>query len=460
MSLSRKKFFRTEKLNYLPHNFLAEKMLLSCLLLNPESINIAVKTLSIKSFYFKNHQELFKVLIFMHQRNQSIDTLTLTTFLQEHGLLKKIGGIKVLIELINQIPNTIYLEEYIQLIKDKFLRRLLIQLGYRAINSSYITNIPLENIITEFEEQLFILTTEFKLEKVCNSTQLIYQIFLQVKQKAIYPNFSGLISGFDDLDILTQGFQKSDLIIIAGRPSIGKTAFSLTLSLNIIKSLKVPILFFSIEMSKEQLIYRLLSMETSISPFKFRNGNLSRADWLKFNKFVKILSKLPFFVDDSSSLSINEIRSKLKNLLFEQNKIGLIIIDYLQLMSTTVVHLENRTQELSKITRSLKNLAREFNIPIIALSQLNRAVENRPNKIPILSDLRESGSIEQDADLVLMLAPNYNNLPKLRLNSSSVIINLIIAKQRNGPVGNIKLLFNKLNTRYENLFCPEPDSNW
>ena len=452
MNLSSKKILKIDGYNYLPHNFLAEKMLLSCLLLNPEAITITLKTLSIESFYFKNHQELFKIIIFMHQRNQSIDTLTLTTFLQEQGLLKKIGGIKVLIELMNQIPNIVYLEEYIQLIRDKFLRRVLIKLGYKAINSSYITNLPLENILTEFEEQLFILTTDLKPYKIINSTQLVYQIFLQIKQKAIQPSFSGLNSGFYDLDTLTQGFQKSDLIIIAGRPSIGKTAFSLTLSLNIIKSMKVPILFFSIEMSKEQLIYRLLSMETNISQFKLRSGNLSKTDWLKFNKIVKILSKLPFFVDDSSNLSINDIRARLKNLLFEQNKIGLIIIDYLQLMHSKTLQFENRAQELAKITRSLKNLAREFNIPIIALSQLSRNVENRTNKIPILSDLRESGSIEQDADLVLMLAPSYDNFSDLTLNSDSSIINLIIAKQRNGPTGNIKLVFNKKTTKYQNLF--------
>lgn len=452
MNLLSKPFSKLDASYYLPHNFLAEKMLLSCLLLNPEAITITIKTISIQSFYFKNHQELFKIIIFMYQRNQTIDILTLTTFIQEQGLLKKIGGIKVLIELINQIPNIIYLEEYIQLIKDKFLRRVLIKLGYKAINSSYITNLPLENILTEFEEQLFTLTTCLKQYKVTNSTQLIYQIYLQVKQQAIQPNFSGLKSGFYDLDSLTQGFQKSDLIIIAGRPSVGKTAFSLTISLNIIKSLKIPILFFSIEMSKEQLIYRVLSMETNISQFKLRSGNLSRTDWLKFNKIVKVMSKLPLFVDDSSNLSINDIRVKLKNILFEQDRVGLIIIDYLQLMSTKLIQFENRNQELSKITRGLKNLAREFEIPIIALSQLSRNVENRTNKTPVLSDLRESGSIEQDADLVLMLAPTSDNFLDSKTNIDYSIVNLIIGKQRNGPTGNIELFFNKSTTKYKNFF--------
>jgi len=438
---------------YLPHNFLAEKMLLSCLLINSEAINITMKNLSIESFYFKNHQEIFKTIIVMYQKDLLIDIISLTTFLQENGLLKKIGGIKILIELINQIPNIIYLEEYIKLIKDKFLRRTLIKIGHKAINASYITNIPLENILTEFEHQLFNLNTNIKPYKLLNSTELVYQIFLELKKKAKQPNLPGLSSGFYDLDSLTQGFQKSDLIIIAGRPSIGKTSFSLTLGLNIIKFIKVPVLFFSLEMSKEQLIYRLLSMETNISQLKLKSGKLYKTDWAKLNKVIKILSKLPFFIDDSSNLSIQDINTKLKTFLFEQKQIGLVIIDYLQLMQMKTIKYDNRAQELSQVTRSLKILAREFNIPIIVLSQLSRNVENRINKKPILSDLRESGAIEQDADLVLMLARNTENLTNSKLNQHNLIMDLIIAKQRNGPTGSIKLNFNRKNTKYLNFSC-------
>lgn len=436
---------------YLPHNFLAEKMLLSCLLSNSELINIAMKNLSIESFYFKNHQEIFKILIFMYQEKLLIDIITLTTFLQENGLVKKIGGIRILIELFNQIPNTIYLEEYMRLIKDKFLRRTLIKLGHKIINSSYISNIPLEKILAEFEHQLFNLNLDLKSYKLVNSTQLVYQIFLELKEKTIQSSLPGLSSGFYDLDSLTQGFQKSDLIIIAGRPSIGKTAFSLTLSLNIIKFVKVPVLFFSLEMSKEQLMYRLLSMETNISQLKLKSGKLYKTDWAKLNRVIGILSKLPFFIDDSFNLSVQDIIIKLKTFLFEQNKIGLIIIDYLQLMQIKTNTSDNRAQELSQVTRSLKNLAREFNIPIIVLSQLSRNVETRTDKKPILSDLRESGAIEQDADLVLMLAHSRENLNSTLLNQQDLIIDLIIAKQRNGPTGSIKLNFNRKNTKYLNF---------
>ena len=436
--------------NYLPHNFLAEKMVLSCIVTNPSIIEVVIKNLTINTFYFKNHQELFKAILFMYQTKKSIDIITLTTFLQDNGLINKVGGVKVLIELINQIPNLVYLDEYIRLMKDKFLRRSLIKISYKAINSSYTTNISLENILNEFEEELFNLTNEFKLNQLASSAELAYSIFLELKQKAITPSLPGLTSGFYALDSLTQGFQKSDLIILAGRPSIGKTAFSLSVSLNIINYSKLPVLIFSLEMSKEQIMYRLLSMETKINQSRLRSGKLHKTDWIKLNKIIKILSKLPLFIDDSSDLSVQYIRAKIKTIIMQYKTIGLVVIDYLQLMENTLVKNQNRAQELSKITRELKNLAREFNIPIIALSQLSRNIEIRSDKKPILSDLRESGSIEQDADLVLMLYENKRNNFNLVETNFIKIVDLIIAKQRNGPTGNIQLQFDKKRTKYFN----------
>ncbi len=430
---------------YLPHNFLAEKMILSCLLINSEAIEIALKTLSIDAFYFKNHQEIYRAITYMYQNKIPVDVLTLTTFLQDNGFLQKIGGIKVLIELINQIPNLVYFEEYLRLVQDKFLRRSLIKLGYKAINSAYITNIPLEQILTDFENQLFNLTNELNSEKIVSSAELLHQIFFELKEKSLNPTLPGLASGFYDLDSLIQGFQKSDLIILAGRPSMGKTALGLTLTLNIIKTSKVPILFFSLEMSKEQIMYRLLAMETNINQMQLRSGKLSENDWIKLNKIIKILSNIPLFIDDTPDLSIQDIRSKIKTIIFEQAQIGLIIIDYLQLMKSLKLKNETRVEELSQITRSLKNAAREFNIPIIALSQLSRNVENRIDKKPILSDLRESGSIEQDADLVLMLYRNKNNTAEISASTE-----LIIAKQRNGPTGTIKLVFDTNRAKFFN----------
>lgn len=438
---------------YLPHNFLAEKIILNCLLINYEAIEITLQTLPIQAFYFKNHQEIYKAIKSLHTNNISIDILTLVTFLQDNGLLEKIGGIKVLIELISQVPNIIYLEKYISLIKDKFIRRSLIKLGYETINSGYITNISLEQMLNQFENKLFNLTTDIKSQKLFSSAELLNNIFSELKEKSLNPSFSGLSSGFYDLDAITQGFQKSDLIIIAARPSMGKTALGLNIAFNIIKTSKLPIIFFSLEMSKEQIMYRLLGMEANINQMRLRSGKLYQNDWIKLNKIIKILSKLPFFIDDTSTLSIEDIRLKIKTILFEQKKIGLIIIDYLQLIQNLELKNENRVQELSNITRSLKTMAREFNIPIIALSQLSRNVENRLDKKPILSDLRESGSIEQDADLVLMLYKNnfLNNDSVKTLNSYSSLVELIIAKQRNGPIGSIKLKFDQKRTKFLNI---------
>ena len=265
---------------------------------------------------------------------------------------------------------------------------------------------------------------------------------------------AGLSSGFYDLDALTQGFQKSDLIIVAGRPSMGKTALCLNFAINILKSTKLPVLFFSLEMSKEQLAYRILSCETNINNFRLKSGNLQTDEWVKLNNNMQRLSTLPLFIDDTPNPSIAVIRSKIKSILFEQNQIALIVIDYLQLMSQFQGNskIESRVQELSQITRSLKIMAREFNVPIIALSQLSRNVETRVNKRPILSDLRESGSIEQDADLVMMLyRENYYNLQSKQDINPKDITELIIVKQRNGPLGVIDLEFDSKYAKFLNL---------
>ena len=435
---------------YLPHNFLAEKIVLSSLLLSSEAIEMVFRSVKVETFYFKNHQEIYKAVIKMYQTKIPIDILTVSTYLQDNGLLEKIGGTKVLLELINHVPNLTYLEEYIGLIQEKFLRRSLIKLGYELINSVYITNVPVETILTDLETQVFNLTNENQTQKVSNSAELFSGIFIELKEKSLKPSLSGVASGFYDLDSFTQGFQKSELIILAGRPSMGKTALSLNIGLNVLKNSNLPVVFFSLEMSKEQLAYRLLTSESNIASMKLKTGNLYEEDWLKVNTIIKNLSLLPLFIDDTPNISIQDIKTKIKKILFEQNQIGLVIIDYLQLMQYAKFNIENRTQELSYITRSLKNLAREFKVPIIALSQLSRNVETRINKRPILSDLRESGSIEQDADLVLMVyresyysdetvSPNENNLAEV-----------IISKHRNGPVGVVELEFDSKYTKFLN----------
>ena len=426
----------------LPHNFLAEQMILNCLILNSETLKLTIKLLPVEAFYFTNHQQVYKILKFMYQNKLFIDIVSLTTFLQENNLLRKVGGIKVLIELINKSSNLIYLDDYIKLVKDKFLRRSIIKLGYQISNSGYITNIPLEKLLLQLNIELSDLMIKFENKPILSSSQLLNKMFSELKEKFLYPKLPGLSTGFPNLDQLTQGFQKSDLIILAGRPSVGKTALSLTFALNMIKNSRLPIIFFSLEMSKEQIMYRILSLETTITQIKLKNGYLEQNDWIKLTKIIKILAKLPFFIDETGNLSIQDLRLKIKAILLKQTEIGAVIIDYLQLMQTSNSKIGNRVQELSYITRSLKNLSKEFNIPIIALSQLSRNVDNRLDQKPILSDLRESGSIEQDADLVLML---YSS----KINSS--ITELIIAKHRNGPTGIIQLRFDLPYTKFIEL---------
>ena len=441
--------FTVEK--YLPHNFLAEKTILSSLLVSSEAIESCLRSLTVETFYFKNHQELYKAILAMYRRKLPIDIITVNSFLQDNGLLSKTGGIKVLIELINHVPNLLYLDNYIKLVQDKFLRRSLIKFGYEAINSGYITNLPLEEILNTLEGKLFNLTNEIQNSDILTSVDLFSSIFFELQQKSSQSILGGLPSGFYDLDSLTQGFQKSDLIIVAGRPSMGKTALCLNMALNSIKSSQLPVLFFSLEMSKEQLAYRILTSETMINSMRLRTANLYKEDWIKLNETMKELASLPLFIDDTANLSVQEIRSKIKKIIFEHNQIGLIIIDYLQLMQSSKIKNENRVQELSQITRSLKNLAREFKVPVIALSQLSRSVESRTTKRPILSDLRDSGSIEQDADLVLMLYRESYYNSKAKQDENTDITELIITKQRNGPIGTVELNFNTAHTKFLNV---------
>ena len=299
----------------LPYNFVAEKIVLSCLLINYEAIEITIKTVRVETFYFINHQEIYKAILEMYRKKIPINVLSVNDFLKETGCLYKIGGTKVLLELLNQIPNLVYLEEYIQLIQDKFLRRSLINLGYQAINSAYITNIPLEKILNDFEKKSFKLTTELIDDKRLTTAELFSTVFLELKQKALKPELPGLASGFYDLDSLTQGFQKADLIILAGRPSMGKTAFVLNITENILKNYKLPVIFFSLEMSKEQLIYRLLSNETGISQTRLKLGNLYKEDWHKLKNSIQDYSRLPFFIDDQAEITTQDIRAKIKKIL-------------------------------------------------------------------------------------------------------------------------------------------------
>jgi replicative DNA helicase len=443
------------KLNVqLPHSFTLEKTLLSCILVHCDesfqTLEIIMEHLPVDAFYFKNHQRLYETFISMYQEDLSIDFLTTSDYVQCYGLVKDIGGLVVLSELLKEIPTLVYLLDYIHIVKQKYIRRCIIKIGLKAVDNGFIMNFPISDQLLGLDAEIRKLTATIETNEKDRSTpELLTQIVDDLWSRLKRPGqLSGLPSGFMSLDSYTDGFQKSELIIIAGRPSVGKTAFGLNLLLNVLKKTRLPVLFFSLEMSAPQLLYRLLSIETRLNQNKFKTGLLNQEDWEKINLVMRILGKIPMHLYDSPHLSTFEIRRTLKNFDKTYSQIGLIVIDYLQLMEDPTLKNVNRAQEISAITRELKNIAREFDVPIIALSQLSRTIESRIDQKPMLSDLRDSGSIEQDADLVLMLYKNNQNLIT-NLNPGFSIIDMSIAKQRNGPIGNIRLSFNQYLTKFE-----------
>nr|YP_009162747.1 replication helicase subunit [Pseudo-nitzschia multiseries]AKT26148.1 replication helicase subunit [Pseudo-nitzschia multiseries] len=438
----------------LPHSFTLEKTLLTCILVNCDTsfqtLEVIMEHLPIDAFYFKNHQKLYQTFINMYHENLAIDFLTTTDYIQCHGLINEVGGLQVISELLKEIPTLVYLMDYVRLVKQKYIRRCIIKIGLKTVDNGFVMNFSVYEQLLSLDSEIQKLTKDLQVKKKdFSSAEVLRLIIDDLWEKVRRPGqLSGTPSGFIGLDSYTDGFQKSELIIIAGRPSVGKTSFGLNISLNVLKKTRLPVLFFSLEMSAQQLMYRLLSMETRLDQTKFKTGLLNNEDWKKIDLVMRILGKIPIHVYDTPQLTSSDVRKVLKNFSKIYTQIGLVVIDYLQLMHEPVSKNLNRSQEISVITRELKNIAREFNVPIIALSQLSRTIDGRIDPKPMLSDLRDSGSIEQDADLVLMLYKN-NQTSIPNLTPGSTIIDLSIAKQRNGPIGNTQLLFNEYLTKFE-----------
>ena len=441
----------------LPHSFTLEKTLLTCILVNSDTsfqtLEIIMEHLPIEAFYFKNHQKLYETFIKMYQEDLSIDFLTTTDYIQCNGLIKDVGGLQVISELLKEIPTLVYLMDYVRLVKQKYIRRCIIKIGLKTVDNGFIMNFSVYEQLLGIDLEIRKLMTDLQLKKKdFSSAELLRLIIDDLWEKAKRPGqLSGIPSGFIGLDSYTDGFQESELIIIAGRPSVGKTSFGLNITLNVLKKTRLPVLFFSLEMSAQQLMYRLLSMETRLDQMKFKTGLLNKEDWKKIDVVMRILGKIPIHLHDTPNLGSADVRKVLKTFSKTYPQIGLVVIDYLQLMQEPLSKNINRAQEISLITRDLKNIAREFQVPIIALSQLSRTIDGRVDPKPLLSDLRDSGSIEQDADLVLMLYKNKQK-PLTNLTPGSSIIDLSIAKQRNGPIGDIQLLFNQYLTKFEDYY--------
>ncbi|MFC1808799.1 replicative DNA helicase [Candidatus Omnitrophota bacterium] len=436
-----------------PQNLEAEASIIGALLFDNDILSTVVSRLKPHYFYSERHRKLFQVICDLFEANQPADIITLSEQLKKVGDYESVGGSEFLAELASSVETSANIEEYVRIVREKALLRSLVSNGSQIVKDALKPDVDLNEILDRSERAIFDISrdnletheTPFK-DVVKNCIERIDQLY-QNKEQII-----GLASGFQDFDKMTSGLQSSDLIIVAGRPSMGKSAFASCICEHVAVNMQKPVAIFSLEMSINQITTRMLCSHARVDAQRIRNGFLAQTDWPKLISAAGKLGESPIFIDDSASISIFELRAKARRLKMEHD-IQLIVVDYLQLMQSGL-RSENRQQEISDISRKLKALARELNVPVIAISQLSRAVENRQGNRPQLSDLRESGSLEQDADVVVLLfREEYYNLTEENAGKATAII----AKQRNGPVGAFDLVFVKEFTRFETLSTRDYD---
>ncbi len=441
-----------------PQNIEAEQSVLGAILIENDSINKVIEILTPDDFYREGHRKIFDALINLSERDEPADLITLTNELRKMDQLDSIGGASYVASLIDFVPTAANVEYYAKIVKEKALLRKLITTSTDIVTRSYEYTEDVEALLDEAEQAIFQITGSgmkpsfYPIREVIKGSFKALERLYEKKELV-----TGVSSGFKELDRLTAGFQPSDLIIVAGRPGMGKTAFCLNLAQYASIEKKVPVGIFSLEMSKEQLGIRMLCSEANVEGTKLRTGFLSESDWPKLTLAAGNLSDAPIYIDDTAALTALELRAKARRLLADHN-LGMIVVDYLQLMKGRT-RVENRQQEISEISRSLKALAKEINIPVIAVSQLSRKTEERTGNRPQLSDLRESGAIEQDADLILFIYRDevYNRSED---NPNKGKAEVIIGKQRNGPIGKIELTFLDRFTSFKELYKGEPGSSY
>ena len=430
-----------------PQNNDAEIAVLGSMLLDKEAIGHAVELLGPTAFYKESHKKIYSAIVDLYDKNKAIDLVTLVEELRKNEALEIIGGPAYMASIASAIPTSANIEHYAKIVKEKALLRNLISTATQIVSESYDNAIAVDTLLDKAERMIFEITAN-KVEAKFSSIKDVIKSSIETIDNLYQrkESITGIATGFHDFDVMTAGLQKSDLIIMAGRPSMGKSALVTCITEHIGVIEKKPIAFFSLEMSKEQLVQRMLCSHARVDSHKVRTGFLSQSDWPKLVAAAGKLSESPIYIDDTPSISALELRAKARRFK-AQYDIGLIVVDYLQLMQGPS-GIENRQQEISEISRSLKALARELRVPLIAVSQLSRAVEQRSDRRPQLSDLRESGAIEQDADVVvLLLREEYYNPTE----ENRGVADIIVAKQRNGPVGTVKLAFINEYTRFEDL---------
>lgn len=436
-----------EEVRIPPQNIQAERSVLGSMLMDDEAIGLAVEILDASWFYEEAHRKIYASVCDLYNSHKNVDLITLSDKLKSDGVLKEIGGVSYLSGLVEAVPSSANVEHYANIVKEKGVLRKLIKSASQIIAESYEAKGNVEMVVDNAERLIFEIADLKEKQKSFHIKDLVKDSIENLDR--LYQrkeHVTGLATNYIELDKLTSGLQKSDLIILAGRPSMGKSALAISMAERIAVEGGHGVAVFSLEMSKEQLVQRLLCSQARVDAHKVRNGFLSPDDWPKLTKAASLLSQSKLFIDDSPAISALELRAKARRLKANHD-IQLIVLDYLQLMRSTIKS-QSREQEISEISRSLKALARELSIPIIALSQLSRAVESRQDHRPQLSDLRESGAIEQDADVVILLMREEYYNPT---EDNRGVADVILAKQRNGPVGTIKLHFRKEFMRFENL---------
>ncbi|MDB4349608.1 replicative DNA helicase [Omnitrophica bacterium] len=432
----------------LPQNQEAETAVLGSMIIDRDAIAASIQMLEPSSFYTEANQKIYATIVLLYDNNKAVDVLTLVEELKRRGDLEKIGGASYIANLTSAIPTAANIEHYARIVKEKSVLRSLISTSTAVIQDCYSHRTDVDDLLDKAETMIFDITSRKHLatrsiplkEIIKDSIETIDNLY-QRKE-----NITGIPTSFHELDVMTAGLQRSDLIVVAGRPSMGKSALAASIAEHAGVVEKIPVAFFSLEMAKEQLVQRMLCSHARVNAHKVRTGFLSQSDWPRLTNAAGKLSEAPIYIDDTPSISALELRAKARRMK-AQYDIQLIVVDYLQLMQGPA-RSENRQQEISELSRSLKALARELSLPVISISQLSRAVEQRADHRPQLSDLRESGAIEQDADLVLLLLREEYYSPT---EENKGIAELIIAKQRNGPVGSIRLAFIAEYARFENL---------
>jgi len=430
-----------------PQNISAEQAALGSMLLQEEAILHSVDILKPEDFYRKSHQIIFRCIVDLFEKSRGVDLVTLTEELNKRNLLEEVGGVTYLTNLINSVPTAANIEYYVRIIEEKSILRNLINNATKIISMSYEEKEDGKVLLDKAEHLIFEVSQRNLGQAFVPIKEILQDSFEKIEDLYHREEFiTGVPSGFDEFDDITTGFQPSEFIVIAGRPAMGKTAFCMNIAQFASISKNIPVAIFSLEMSKSQLVQRMLCSEARVDAHNLRKGRLAESDWPTLSMAAGRLAAAPIFIDDSSGISCLEIKAKARRLK-AQNNLGLVIIDYLQLIQSSG-RIENRQQEITEISRSLKGLARELNVPVIAVSQLSRAVEQRIERRPRLSDLRESGAIEQDADLVVFIYREEYYKPKTEKKG---VAEIIVSKQRNGPTGKVELTFVKEYAKFENL---------